>query len=217
MTACASLRIELFIPLRVAAQARRNSARDHFENPADRIAGAQHVVHFRFHSRFGCRIDAAQRRFEIFADGDDIFPRGGALQAHVADGDRVAQDGDAEFAQQQFAERAGGHARRRLARRGALEHVARIVKIEFLRAGQVRVARAAAPSAGAARLPRPRCPRPAAPFPSFSSRDSRCAARSARRSFFRGARRRENPPDLFRCAGARRARNPAGGDAARAR
>ena len=58
----------------------------------------------------------------------------------MADGDGVAQHGNAKFAQQRFAERAGGHARRCFARRSALENVARIVKIEFLRSGQVRVA-----------------------------------------------------------------------------
>ena len=79
----------------------------------------------------------------------------------MADGNRVAQHVDAEFAQQQFRERSGGHARGRFARGSALQNVARIVKIEFLRAGQVGV-----PGRGAVRR---RC---ASSAPSLSSTGS---------------------------------------------
>ena len=58
----------------------------------------------------------------------------------MAHGNRVAQDGNAKFTQQRFRQRSGGHARGCFARGGALEDVARVVKIEFLRAGQIRVA-----------------------------------------------------------------------------
>src|SRR5580698_9348547 len=93
-------RIEFFIPLRVTAQARRDSARYHFKNAADGISGAQNVIHFSDHTRFAGRIHAAQRRFQIFAHAGDFFPGGGPLQARVADGDGVAEHFRREFAQQ---------------------------------------------------------------------------------------------------------------------
>src|SRR2546430_1931893 len=51
----------------------------------------------------------------------------------------MAGDFGAECAQEQLGERSGGDPCRGLACGGALENVARIVKIEFLRAGEVRV------------------------------------------------------------------------------
>ncbi len=60
----------------------------------------------------------------------------------MAHGDGVAQHLDAEFPEQAFGNSAGRHSRGGFAGGGALEHVARIVKIEFLRAGQIGVARA---------------------------------------------------------------------------
>src|SRR5580698_4864898 len=93
-------RVEFFVPLGVTAQARRNSARHHLKNSADRISGAQDVIHFGDHARFAGRIHAAQRRFQIFAHAGDFFPGGRAVQARVADGDRVAEHFRREFAQQ---------------------------------------------------------------------------------------------------------------------
>jgi hypothetical protein len=52
--------VELFVPLRVAAQARHDIVRDHLEDSADGIARAQHAVHFLFHSGFGRGIHTAQ-------------------------------------------------------------------------------------------------------------------------------------------------------------
>ena len=58
----------------------------------------------------------------------------------MAHGDRVAQDFDAELAEKRLGQRAGRDARGCFARRSAFENVARIVKIEFLRAGKIGVA-----------------------------------------------------------------------------
>ncbi len=60
----------------------------------------------------------------------------------MADLNRVAGDFRAELAEQQLCERSGSYAGGRFASRSALEDVARVVKIKFLRAGEVGVARA---------------------------------------------------------------------------
>jgi hypothetical protein len=52
----------------------------------------------------------------------------------------VAEHFDAKLAEQQLGERSRRDPRRRFARRSALEHIARIVKIEFECAGKVGVA-----------------------------------------------------------------------------
>ena len=92
--------VELFVPLDVRAEARRDAVRDDFKDAADGIAGAKDVIDFGFHARFGFGIDATERRIEILADGFDFLPSGGAFEFHVADGDGVAEDVDAKFAEE---------------------------------------------------------------------------------------------------------------------
>ena len=58
----------------------------------------------------------------------------------MADLNGVAGDFRAECAQQLFSERSGRNARRGFAGGSALQNVARIVKIEFLRTGEIGVA-----------------------------------------------------------------------------
>ena len=141
MTARASCASSFSSHCACVAKPGRNAARDDFENSADRIARAQHVIDFRLHARF-------RRRGSTQRSGDSRFSQTATISSHVAA--RSSRTWPtaivwlsivgAEFAQQQLRQRAGSHARRRLARRGALEHVARIVEIELLCAGQVGVA-----------------------------------------------------------------------------
>ena len=56
-----------------------------------------------------------------------------------ADLDHVRDDLDAQRAQERLGQRAAGHARGGLARRGALEHVAHVGEPELLHAGEVRM------------------------------------------------------------------------------
>ena len=62
-------------------------------------------------------------------------PRVDAAEVHD-----VAADANAELVEQPLADRAGGDARGRLARRGALEDVARVVAVVLEQAGEVGVA-----------------------------------------------------------------------------
>ncbi len=109
-------RVELFVPLRVASQARWGSARDNFKDSANRIAFFQHAIYFRFHARFGGRIHTAEGRIQIFARRGDFLPASFAFQANVTYRNRVAQNYRAKLAQKQFRKRAGSHARSCLAR-----------------------------------------------------------------------------------------------------
>ena len=120
----------------------RNAVRHHFKNSADRVSRAKHLIDFLLHARLGLRIDAAQRRIQVGANRLDLAPGRVALQLHVPHGDDVAQYLAAEFAKQKFCQSAGRHARRSLARRGAFQNVARVVKVKFQASGEIGVARA---------------------------------------------------------------------------
>ena len=122
------------------AQANGHAARHHFENPTHRIAGAQHVIHFRFHSRFGAPGRCSAAGFEVFANRDDLVPSGVAFETHMAHSHDVAEHLDAEFPQQALCHRACRHPRRCFAGGGPLQHVTRIMKIEFLRTREIGVA-----------------------------------------------------------------------------
>src|SRR5215467_5969592 len=97
-------------------------------------------VHFRLHFLLGGGIDAAQRRREIVADGKNLFPGGRAIDSRMAHLRGMAGDFNGKGAKQLLGERAGSHPRCGFPRRGSLEDEAGIVKVEFLRAGQVRMA-----------------------------------------------------------------------------
>jgi len=107
----------------------------------NRIARAQNLIHFLHHARFHGGVHAAQRRIEIRAHRLDFAPGGVALQPRVAHLNRMAQDRRSELLQQQLPERPRRYSRCRLSRRGALQNVSRIMKIELLRARQISVSR----------------------------------------------------------------------------
>ncbi len=109
---------------------------------------------------------------------------GAATEPICAD---VAADLDAEGAQQRLGQAAGSHPRGRLARAGALEHVAHVGEAVLLHARRGRRGRGAA---GAPRRPRPRPATGSSAPPSWRSRGCRSAARPGCRACGRGARRR---------------------------
>ncbi len=107
------LPIKFGIPLRVTAETRRHAVSHHFKYAPDGITGTKHVIDLLLHARFGFGIDAAQRRIEIRADRLNFSPRGGAFQANMSDGDNMAQDIAAKFAQQKLRESPRRDPRRR--------------------------------------------------------------------------------------------------------
>ena len=60
------LRIQPLVPLRIAAETRRNLARHHLKHSAHRIARAQNLIHFLFHSLLGIGVGARKHYF-VFA------------------------------------------------------------------------------------------------------------------------------------------------------
>ena len=111
--------------------------RDDFEDAANRVVGFENRVHFRFHFLLRGGVGASQRRIQVRANGMNLLPGCGALQADVAYPNRVAGDFRAEFLQEKFRECAGSDARSGFPGRSALEDVTRIVIVEFQRAGKV--------------------------------------------------------------------------------
>ena len=120
-----------------------------------------------------------------------------------------------KFAQEQFRQRAGGDARGGFARGSAFQNVASIVKIEFLRAGQISVS---GPRRGEAAL-RVLCAVAVLDrkrfLPIFPVAILDDAARWARQWSCRGARRLKYSPGPFRCPAGRRGHIRAGGGAVR--
>ena len=83
------------------------------------------------------------------------------LRVDAAQVHEVATDANVELREKTPTDRRGGDARRRLARRRALENVARVVAIVLENAGEIGVAGAnARDGAGARRLPARRAPDP---------------------------------------------------------
>ena len=86
-----------------------------------RIAGLQRSIHFRFHPLLGLLVGAVQQDFIAPGEGGNLFPGDLAFHASTAHSDNVAEHLDLQLAQEQFGQRAGGHSRRRFARRGSLQ------------------------------------------------------------------------------------------------
>ena len=99
-------------------------------------------VNFTFHFVLRLGIHTAQGGIQIFANGLNFVPGGGARQTRLADSDHMAQHFTCKLAEQKFGNRACCHTRGGLPRRRALQNVPRIMEIEFHGAGQIRVARA---------------------------------------------------------------------------
>ena len=85
--------IELFIPLRMAAEPHGNVVRNHFEYAANGIAEFVDGVHFGFHFTWrAASMQRTERRIEVGARGANLFPGCGVFQAHMADLNGVAGD-----------------------------------------------------------------------------------------------------------------------------
>ena len=89
---------------------------------------------------FGFGIDAAQQNFVALAERDQFFPRGRALQLASPTAITWLSTSMPNSPQKRLGQRADRHARRRFARAGALQDVARVVKIVLDGAGQIGVA-----------------------------------------------------------------------------
>jgi hypothetical protein len=136
------LSIQLFVPLRVGAEAHGNVVHHNFKNAADGVACFQRGIHFRFHMLLCCGVHTAQRRIQIFADGANLFPFCCALQPNMANLNYVAGNVRTEFLQQNLGESAGRYARGGFASGSTLQYISRIMEIEFLRTREIGVARA---------------------------------------------------------------------------
>ena len=146
--------VELAIPLHVRAEARRHAGRDDLERAAERVAGFARRVDRGHHPL----LDVARRRSGAAHLREPPAlrrrrPSGSSRSIDVANRRHMAGDADAEAAQQLARQAAGGDARRRLARAGALEHVADVVVAVLDGAGEVGVARAGAASRPPASTP----------------------------------------------------------------
>ena len=119
---------------------------------AERVPRPFDLVDVGDHPRFGVGVERAQRR----RVGGGVEVLGHGRRAHridAAEVHEVAPDANVELGEKTLADGGGGDARRRLARRRALENVARVVAVVLENAGEIGVAGAhARDGAGARRL-----------------------------------------------------------------
>ncbi len=136
--------VELAVPLHVAAEADRESARNHFHDAAESVAGLFAFVDCGDNPVLGGRVGNPHLR--ILCDAPQVLDThfGRHSRLGPADADDVAEHGNAERVDKLLGEGADRDARGGLARRGALEHVADIVEIVLEHAGQIGVAGARA-------------------------------------------------------------------------
>jgi len=85
-------------------------------------------------------VDAAEQDAVAAAQFDQLAEFHGALEAHAADGDDVAEHGDAEFTEQSLGDSAHRDAGGGFAGTGALQDVACVMEVVLDGAGQVGVA-----------------------------------------------------------------------------
>ncbi len=107
------MRVETLIPVGEGAEARRDIVRDHFENAADGIAGAQRKINLILHARFALGIGAGKQDFVFCGQCGDRVPCDRLVESSAADRDNMTQDFDAKFAQKQFRDCSGRNTSRR--------------------------------------------------------------------------------------------------------
>ena len=95
---------------------------DDLADAAERIAFAFHRVDLRDHRLFGILVERAKRR-GVGGGIDVVRQRLRPPSVDSPEMDDVARDAHTEFGEQSFAHRRGSDARRRLARRRALENI----------------------------------------------------------------------------------------------
>ena len=115
--------------------------RNHLEDAANRVAGTQREIDLLLHAGLTVGVGAAQQHFILCRQRCDRLPRDRLVQTRAANCDHVAENFDAQLTQQQFGDGPGGHARRRLACRRALQNVTRFGKVVLHRSGKVGMTR----------------------------------------------------------------------------
>ena len=118
-----------------------SSARHHFEDPADGVAGAVGLVHHFLHARFDSGIHAAEQDLAALAQRHQFRPLHRAVEPDRTHGDDMAQHLDAEFAQKRFGHGPDSDAGGGLAGAGAFQNIPGVVKIVLDRARQIGMSR----------------------------------------------------------------------------
>jgi hypothetical protein len=80
------------------------------EDSAERISGLEDFVDFFFHALFGFGVSAIEQNFFASVKGANLLPGDLIGQRDGAGRDDVAENLDAEFAQEKFGDRAQGNA-----------------------------------------------------------------------------------------------------------
>ncbi len=128
------------LPRDVRTQAGNDAEGDHLEHATDRLVRLALHVDVLDHRAARLGVQAADR---VRVDGVEVGEAqrpAGRRGVHGADLDDVRADLDAERRQERAAQRAAGDARRRLARAGALEHVAHVGEVVLPDAHEIRMA-----------------------------------------------------------------------------
>ncbi len=121
----------------MGADAGGQAVDDNLEDAADGVAGTKHGIDLGLHLRLVLRVDAVQQNLVLLREGDDLVPVRGAGELGLTYADDVGQHLDAEDAEQQLGESAGGDTSRRLAGAGAFENVASLLEVVLQRTGEV--------------------------------------------------------------------------------
>jgi len=144
--------VEAAVPVDVAPQADGHVVGQDLDHAAEGITVACGRLDLFDHGRLRLGVEAAHgRRVDAFQVGRS--GTSGGQRDDRPEGHDVGKDLDVEARQQGLGHRAGGHPGRRLARRGPLQHVARVGQAVLLHPGQVGVPGTGA-GEGLLRLPR---------------------------------------------------------------
>ena len=134
-------RVDLAVPVDVRAEADRHAEAEHLDDAAEGVALLRRRLDRGDHAGGAVGVEATDLGG---VDGGEVGRRrpgrvgGDTGIAHL---DHVRDDLDAQVREQLLGECTGGDARRRLTRRGPLEHVACVGEPVLLHAGEVGVAR----------------------------------------------------------------------------
>ena len=131
--------VESAVPVHVRSEPHREPLHDHFKDAADRIAGFAGLVDARDHALLCGRVWAAEWAHVGLVAGARAIRR---IHRHTTNLGGKRPNLDAECVQERLGHATSGNACRRLARGGALQHVAHIVKAVLQRARKVGVPRA---------------------------------------------------------------------------
>src|SRR5579872_7635415 len=97
---------------------------DNLEDSSHRVASLQHLVDFTFHLRLDLGIGTVQQDFILIVESGNLLPANVFLHCYVSNGENVAENLDAEFAQKGLCDCTHCDSSRRLAGGRALQNVA---------------------------------------------------------------------------------------------